>query len=418
MFKYKIDARINNQITLTKLDLQSKGGVRYENIVKRQLSQEEINSLIEQDATRRGLDTRKRFYDPKYSVIPKLDVVDIDHTSESYLDLISKFQEDSDRFNPARQKRGYGETPRVRNFPASAGQSLRESGSAIDLLCEGDVSKCRVITLTLPASGHDAYKCLSDYSAYATNKLLQVIRDAKNGNFFYFYCIEHQKRGALHWHICLYHQDKEQSRILGEKIVSKWRDILGSISQKRGVDLLFSKGFGRPVQSHEMQSINQTMYSGCAAYFAKYAGKTVMHGRPGCEKDINCINASKYPVSSFWGRSRNLVKICKENSFHFDYEGLEEEIEWKLEEEIELLSQFNPVWIEEPPFEVKKWIPFVGEVVIAKGDRMTFYCNKDDYFKILWHLRYKYADDPSAAIPERARRRIAGALQDGHSEEF
>lgn len=404
MFKYKIDARINNQITLTKLDLQDKGGQRYENVVNNRLSQSEINSLIVSDATRRGLNVRKRFYDTKCSVIPKLDVAKIGHDSESPLDLISKFQHALSLGKRDNQKRGYGETPRVRNFPASAGQALRESGSAIDILCEGDVTKCRVITLTLPASGHDAYKCLSDYSAEATNRLLQIIRREKNGNFFYFYCIEHQKRGALHWHICLYHEDKEQSRMLGEKLVSKWRDILHDIGWKGGVDLLFSKGFGRQVEGSEMQSLNQQMYAGCASYFAKYAGKTIVHGRRGSKEDINCINAEKYPVSSFWGRSRNLVRVCKENSFHFSYEGLEEEIDWRQNEELELLSQFNPVWVEESPFEVKKWIPLVGDVVIAKGSRMTFYCNKDDYFKVLWHLRYKYSEQPSSAITERAKK--------------
>lgn len=404
MFKYKIDARINNQITLTKLDLQDKGSPRYEKILSKKLSQDEINSLILRDATYRGLDTRKRFYDPKCRVIPKLAVSKVDHNSESYLDLINKFQRALSQETATRQKRGYGETPRIRNFPVSAGQALRESGSAIDILCEGDVSKCRVITLTLPASGHEAYKCLSDYSAEITNRLLQIIRREKDGRFFYFYCLEHQKRGALHWHMCLYHEDKELSRVLGEKLVSKWRGILHDIGGKGGVDLLYSRGFGRQVESGEMQSLNQQMHSGCAGYFAKYAGKTVVHGKPGSETDINCINARRYPVSCFWGRSRNLVRVCKENSFHFSYEGMEEEIEWKLEEEMELLSQFSPVWIEEPPFEVKKWIPFVGEVIIAKGNRMTFYCNQDDYFKILWHLRYKYSEEPSSAIHERARK--------------
>lgn len=407
MYKYKISTRINNQVTLTRLDIQDKGSPRYENIVNTKLSQNEINGLIMSDATRRGMNTHKRFYDTKCRVIPKLDVAKIDHDSPNYLDLISKFQQESKPSGGTHQKRGYGETPRIRNFPVSAGQALRESGAAVDILCEGDVSKCRVITLTLPASGHDAYKCVSDYSAEITNRLLQIIRREKNGNFFYFYVIEHQKRGALHWHVCVYHEDKERSRALGEKIVSKWRAILDDIGRKANVDLLFSRGFGRRIESSEMQSINQTMYAGCASYFAKYAGKTIVHGKQGSEEDINCVNAAKYPVSSFWGRSRNLVVICKENSFYFDSIGMEEEIEWKYREEMELLSHYNFASVTEIPFEVKKWIPFVGEVTIAKGTHTVIYCNKDDYFQILWHLRYKYGDEPSSAIPQRAKKRGA-----------
>jgi hypothetical protein len=374
------------------------------------MSQDEINSLIERSAVLRGLKTRKRFYDPKTRVIPLTQANPLDRQSPLYLDLISKFQQDSDCNSlvqsSERQKRGYGETPRVRTFGAKAGQLLRESGAAVDILCEGDPSKCRVITLTLPASGHDAYKCLSDYSAEITNRILQIIRRTKDDGFHYFYCIEHQKRGALHWHICLYHGDKEVSRRLGEVIVSKWRDILFDIGRKGGIDLLFSKGFGRQVQGHEMQSLNQTMYAGCAAYFAKYAGKTAVSDSERNEKNIIRELSIKYPVSSFWGRSRNLVRLCRQHSFEKIYEGLEEEIEWKYESDMEVLSQFNLMEIKEVPFSVEIEVPFVGKKVIASGTRTIIYCNPKDLEHILAIFRFKYKDCQTSAINARAKRNI------------
>lgn len=402
MHKFKLDARINNQITLTRMEIIPPKAKRYEIPCIPSLSQDEINSLIERDAGNRGLAVRKRFYDPKVRAIPLVSTRGIDKDSAPYLDLIEGFQQHlKPKGNSRSQKRGYGETPRIRNFSASGGQALRECGAAVDILCDGDVSKCRVITLTLPASGHDAYKCLSDYSAEATNRLLQIIRRKKDERFHYFYVLEHQKRGALHWHICLYHEDKEASSRVGAELVSKWRDILRDIGAKGGVDLLYARGFGRQIESHEMQSINQEMYAGCAAYFAKYAGKTVYARNGSREKSITEINAEKYPVSSFWGRSRNLVKLCRSYSLSREYVGLPEEVEWKYQEAIELLSHYSLVQIEEVPFDVVVNVPFVGKKTISNGTRTVIYSKPEDYPVILGILRNTFDSMPKTVIRER-----------------
>ena len=94
-------------------------------------------------------------------------------------------------------------------------------------------------------------------------------------------------------------------------MLSAWRNILGDISKKCGVNLLFSKGLRREVILSEMQSINQPLHKSCGAYFSKYAGKSIKGKSNTSERTINDINAAKYPPSSFWGCSRNLVKRLK-----------------------------------------------------------------------------------------------------------
>lgn len=402
---FKIDLRANNQITITRQRLAKKKEPRYEKASSVRLSQDEINSLIERYATQEGLDTSKRWYDPKRRIVPKVGNVSTSRDAALLLDIMNRFQRgnDGERRNEKKIKLGYGATPRVKNFTHRAAQKLRESGASVDVLCEGEPSKCRVITLTLPASGEPAYKALSDWSGYATNRLLQLIRRERDDLYHWFYVWEHQKRGALHMHICLYHENSELSRILGEKLVSKWRDILCDISRFSGVDLLHSKGFRRRVESHEMQSNNQEMRKGCGSYFAKYAGKTSRSRETRIVEDANTINARLYPPSSFWGRSQNLAKLCKSLSFHYHYEGIDSTESEELQyESLEILSQVGIVM--NHSFSFRKEINYKGNgsLTIAEGESHVFYVSPSDYQHLLAHYKFVFSSRPTCKIPERS----------------
>lgn len=411
---FKIDLRVNNQISITRQRLAGRRSNRYEKIPMPLLSRESLNSLIETYANQEGLDTVKRWYDPKTHIVQKIGSMLSEGHRALLLDITHKFQRDNigDRQNENKTtKRGYGATPTIKNFSAKAGQKLRESGAAIDILCNGEPEKCRVITLTLPSSGEDAYRAISDWSGYATNRLLQLIRRKKDDNFYWFYCVEHQKRGALHWHICLYHANPEQSREVGNELVSQWPNILRDIGGRCGVDLLFSKGFGRVVKASEMQSINQEMRKGCGAYFSKYAAKT-SHGREHREvEDINTINARLYPPSSFWGRSHNLARLCRENSLSYKYEGLDgSDSESLRDEAFEILSQFDIKLTHS--FSFKKEIAYKGNgrLTIAEGNTEVFYVSPSDYQVLLAHFRFLYSERLTSAIDERAKRRGGSRL--------
>jgi len=406
--QFKVSLRVNNQITITRQRLAKKKDRRTECYQVKSLSQGEINSLVIRYATQHGLRTSRKFYDPKVRIVASLGSKLNPMQQALLLDITGKFQHgnQTEEGSEKKLKRGYGLTPTVKNFSHKAGQKIRECGAAIDILCAGRPEKCRVVTLTLPASGDDAYRALSDWSGYATNRLLQIIRKEKDDRYHWFYVWEHQKRGALHMHLCLYHEEGETSRKLGEELVLKWRGILCDIGRRCSVDLLFSKGFGRVVASSEMQSINQEMRKGCGAYFSKYAAKT-SHARDYREvEDVNTRNARSYPPSSFWGRSQNLAKLCQSHSFSYRYEGMTSDDSELLQcEALEVLSQFD-ILIQHS-FQFKKELNYEGNgrLTIAEGESHVFYVNPSDYQHILAHMKFLFEKRPTSAIPERSKKK-------------
>lgn len=406
--QFKISLRANNQVTLTRYRLARKNEKFHEKPVLAKLSQDEINSLILRDANNHGLDTVKRFYDPKRRVIAKPMSRARAVSPVLLLDITNQFQHRATESLESRNKtkKGYGATPRIKSFSAASGQKVRECGGAIDYLCDGEPSKCRVITLTLPATGEDAYKALSDWSGYATNRLLQLIRRTRDDRYHWFYVWEHQKRGALHLHLCLYHEQSRESEKIGDAIVSKWRDILRDIGTRCGIDLLFAKGFGRRVESHEMQSNNQQMRKGCGAYFSKYAAKTSNTRDESGIETVNTRNARRYPPCSFWGRSQNLAKLCKSLSFGWKFEGVDgTESEALLCEALEILSHKNIVLQHDFHFKKETELPKNGSLTIVEGHSYVFYVSPSDYQDLLVHFRFIFESRPSCAIPERAKRK-------------
>jgi hypothetical protein len=409
--QFKIVLRPNNQISVTRQRLAKKREVRYEKTQFRRISQGEINNLVVRYANQQDLKTSQRFYDPKIRIVPaqtkKLNPLQQAHL----LDITRKFQHDNTVGGSGKTglKKGYGLLPTVKNFGHKAGQKIRESGAIIDILCEGNPSLCRVVTLTLPASGHDAYLAIAKYSGYATNRLLQIIRRTKDDNYHWFYVWEYQKRGALHMHICIHHKDGELSKTIGDAIVSKWRDILCDISRKTGIDLLFSKGFGRRIESHEMQSINQEMQRGCGAYFSKYAAKTSHARESRGVESYTTVLSRKYPPSSFWGRSQNIVELCRVHSFSFKFEGIDgTETESLQGEALEVLSQFNILINHSFSFKKELKMKGNGSLTIAEGTTHVFYVSPSDYQHALAHIKFVFGDRQSSLIGERCKKRGVG----------
>lgn len=407
--EYKIVCRPNNQVTLTKQRITKKREPIYLSPETHKLSHDTINRLIVRRAT---LDGRDTYYDKvsrSVRVVPPV----------PSLDLTERFQQVDMplRQSKPRNLRGYGDRPNVTYFTHRSGQKVRECGAVIDMLCNGDPSKCRVITLTLPASGHEAYDALSRYSGYATNRLFQVIRrNDSHAELYWFYVWEYQSRGALHLHLCLFHEDGKVSKGIGDEIVSKWRDVLRDISRKSGVNLLFSKGFNRDVALCDMQSINQQMYFGCGAYFSKYASKTAS-ANP-CMGEPESVKRSalckKYPVSRFWGSSQNIKRMVRENSLSFKKEDLQtEDIEEMEYETVQILSLLRTVQIES--FSFKKEIEVNGgKLTICEGESTVVYLTPESYQKFLSYMNGRHGKENSSALLGRGKRSILGLRHSEH----
>lgn len=370
---FKLILRPNNQVSLTLQNTIKKQKTSESLAAPKVLTKKAINAYVRRTAEQNNLQTlyshrlkHEYITPPVIAPIPPLD-------------LINRFQHR--RAEIRGEKLGYGKTPKIKYFSTRAGQKIRETGAIIDRLCGDKVERCRVVTLTIPSSEKLAYKAISDYSGYAANRLFQIIRrDYQLAHWFYVY--EHQKRGALHLHICVYHESPLISEEIGNKLCKKWRDILEDISERSGVNLLFSKGFNRTCELSDMQLDNQAMRLGCGAYFSKYASKN--SGK--YSDDINSINARKYPPSSFWGRSRELARMCDEYSYSFKFEGIDDSDSLSLYELAkEILSQFPVVLSHSFSFKKEMELPKEygnGTLTICEGITEVFYVSPKDYERL------------------------------------
>jgi hypothetical protein len=346
---FKLSVRPNNQVTLT-LQNCIKRSKTYEKIRDaRKIGDHQITRFVRREADKCNLKTYydKALHHERFSV-PKQNFLPLP------LALINRFQRAVTP--PPREKLGYGKSPRVKYFSARAGQKIRETGAVFDSLCGGVPENARVVTFTIPSSDEAAYKAISDYSGYATNRIFQVIR-RKYPDTHWFYCWEHQKRGALHMHLAILPNDISKGKEIGDELGCKWYEVLQDISNKSGVDMLFSKGFGRRISFGEGHFYNQAMRKGCGAYFSKYASKNSGKNR----NNIDSINARKYPPSSFWGRSRELKRMCDELSYEFKYEGIDDDdSQYLYNEALKVLSPYKVV--------LSHSFGFKKEIEVEKGN--------------------------------------------------
>lgn len=273
---------------------------------------------------------------------------------------------------------GYGIRPLPISFSRHTGQKIREAGAAIDILCQGDPRRARVITLTLPSKHKRAYQEISNYSAYIVNRLFQPIRREQTISGWFFVW-EYQKRGALHLHICFHNQDRLLSYKLGEKIVEQWYKILDWIQEKTKTPMFAQSGKGFcKVAKFEAKSVNQTMRKGCGAYFSKYAAKTSNKKQT---KELR-RNAQKYPVTRFYGSSDSVKLIIKEYSFELIIDTTEEEIE-KVKKEWELRIRGFDI-VKEYEYSWSKSIAYMQiEYIVTAGSKRVFYLHACNYLKLL-----------------------------------
>jgi hypothetical protein len=281
-----------------------------------------------------------------------------------------------------RHSTGWGIRPSPRKFSHRAGQKIRECGAMIDKASGYDPSLCRVITLTLPGDTPEAFRALSDYSGYAINRIFQPIRLLGRAQTSWFFVWEHQKRGALHLHIALFYPDRDESKRCGDRIMSKWIEVLKSIQEKSGVDMFIRRDRKSYTKSDKWQNLNQEMRKSCGGYFSKYAGKSSF------TEENSYVHkwAKVYPPSRFWGSSKNLKEMCKEFSYE-EILAIGEGIEEKHKEIIEFLLLFNPVKYQE--YEWKKDIidSHGWKITISEGKCETFYLPVGRFTELLGMLR-------------------------------
>lgn len=366
-----IKLRCNNQITLTQGNYRARAnevgkGVQYyhDKIDKRKLSAA-VNAQKADTVGYRSLaESRKAL------PLPPLDIIKKSQRSKK---------------NPRLKQH------KPKSFSRFAGQRLRESGAAMSIACKGNHQKCREVTLTLPANHSKAFEAIARESDYAINRLFQPIRREWGKEALWFFVWEYQKRGALHIHVAIYNQDEKECKRMAEKLIAQWHEVLLSIGERQGVCMFSQKRMDRCTIRQNHQNHTAPIEKDVACYFAKYAGKTESKQEWYCQK---------YPVSRFWGSSRSIKKIVRENSLEFTWDMLGGELVYdkKFEEIIEsIIGKLNIVSTSQYQFDVtlngkhrlnryqngKKVIAFDADRTIANGTRYTFYTDAMDYQKAI-----------------------------------
>ena len=266
-----------------------------------------------------------------------------------------------------------------KNFGAKQGHKIRESGAALDILCNGQQSKARVVTLTLPADTCEAKKAIAAYYGYAINRIFQPVRDDYPECNNWFFVWEYQRRGALHLHIAIYHDDNQTSKQIGDRLIETWHDVLVDIGVKADCCMFTSKKKDRCTIRSLHQNVNQEMKKSCGGYFSKYASK----GENGKER-IKMERWSKlYSPSRFWGSSQSIKNIVKENSFSFNLEMLNGSESMELYEFC-LSFLTDRTLLDYGEYDFKKEIENDGcKKTIAEGFRQNFYIPSGDYQELL-----------------------------------
>jgi hypothetical protein len=299
------------------------------------------------------------------------------------LDLIKKSQRSR---QPLVLRRN---TPK--NFTRFSGQKVRECGAAMAIASGGEHSRCREITLTLPANHHDAFQVLADASSYTINRLLEPIRKQFGKKALWFFVWEYQKRGALHLHFAIYHEDIQECERMALRMIEQWHKILCDLSAISGVCMFSRKNKKSCTIRRNHQYHTAPMKKEVSRYFAKYAGK---------EESKNSWYCQKYPVSRFWGCSYSLKEIIKKNSFEYqwDYFASQESAEQMVNEIIEsIIEKINLVSFSSYEFAIwlqgkcrinkyqngRKILSKDADRCICNGFRQCFYCDPKDLQLVL-----------------------------------
>jgi hypothetical protein len=180
-------------------------------------------------------------------------------------------------------------------------------------------------------------------------------------------------------HIAIYHDDKEVSKEIGDKLIEQWHKVLVDIGSMADCCMFTSKKRDRCTIRSNHQNVNQEMKKSCGGYFSKYASK----GENGKEREKMERWVRMYSPSRFWGSSQSIKNIVKENSFSFNLEMLNGSESMELYEFcLDFLRDRTLLHYGE--YDFKKEIEYEnGKKTIAEGFRQNFYVPPEDYQELL-----------------------------------
>ena len=268
----------------------------------------------------------------------------------------------------------------IKKFGNIQAQHIHECGASLEML-SSDPRFCHVTTLTLPANTREAFECLAAHSGAIINSLFQPLRDKYPDTNHWFFVWEYQKRGALHLHIAHYHPDECEGMLIGNILIEQWHKILCDISDSSGIWMLSAKHEGDYEMKDFYQHHTQPMRKSVAGYFSKYASKA------GQKEENNYVRkfSQMYPPSRFWGCSKQIKAIVKENSFHNcrDYTEQKDFMYFLFVRIHKMINESNIIL--QKSYSFKK--DLTQNLCVAEGFRNVFYLSPSDYQKVLSSVR-------------------------------
>ena len=251
------------------------------------------------------------------------------------LDIIKKSQ------HSKIYERPWGKPQTIKRFTRNAKQRILECGAVVDSECA--LKEIYELTLTIPGSGLDVYRVVSEWSGYIVNRMTQIIRRKRweRYNPYWFFVWEHQKRGALHMHWCVAIKgDNMAARRLCMELKDKWYVLLMELSDKTRIDLFKKKGsFG--TWRHDSQVWQwhcKTVTKSVAAYFSKYCSKTYETSQFNAERRRrrerhnggDSGGRGKQGIvslcpSRYWGCSSSLKKLCADKRITISFDVVDSE---------------------------------------------------------------------------------------------
>lgn len=246
------------------------------------------------------------------------------------LDISPEFQR-----GPKTVRSGWGDLPKKSRFGTEQKRLMLRAGA----VCDQRFGVRQVImTGTLPGNTNEANYALACWSGYAMNRLQQWIRRVVDENWS-FGVWEYQQRGALHFHLAVCYETKDQSKILEKGFRRQWVRILQDISEQSGIDLFDSgRGFSWHPDSKAIQADAQLVRKSCAAYFAKYATKSYCED---VEAEMQTASLFQFCPSRWIVCSRAVSRAIKEATFEYTIEGNRQDIEKRVAPILQLLDVFD-----------------------------------------------------------------------------
>lgn len=229
------------------------------------------------------------------------------------------------------EKPGWGGLPSPSRFGLNARRNLLRRGGMLDRVA-GSPNEVLLCTGTVPNGFDDGRITTAAYSAYIVYTLKKWFQ-RKVVDKWDMYCWEFQGRGALHLHYAIWIPDTALRTYYLNNFKRVWCEILYTVYQKTGVDLLVSaNGYTDKDNWQYVQAKAEEVYASLGAYLSKYLGK--LEGKHAASGD-----KVLYPPTRWWGCSRPLTKSTRDATIELEAYSIKQGEMLTLYEDIDTLLE-------------------------------------------------------------------------------